>query len=118
MPEESRYKDIFKYLQDNGIEVYAPAQKIGECTSPYVVIKGAGSFQYANFSSMQALYDFMCYVPKDHYSQLEPFLDRVKELLKGLYPMLVPMNTETEPFYDYTVKAHMASVQYRNMRKI
>lgn len=38
--------------------------------------------------------------------------------MRGMAPMIMPTYTETQSFYDESVKAHMVSVQYRNYRKI
>lgn len=116
--QETRYMDIYKYLSDNGVEVYTPSQKKGECTKPYVVVKTQGTDKYLQYSSTRTLYDLMCYVPKDHYTRLEPFVEKVKNLMRDLQPMIMPTYTETPAFYDDTVKAHMISIQYRNYRKI
>lgn len=108
--------DIYKQLQDAGIEVYFPNQKKGECKNPYAVVKDTGTSQYRGFSSEVTTYGVLCYVPVDKYSNLQIFTNTVKEAMKGLWPMIVPMRYETPPFYDDTVKAHMTSVQYRNVK--
>lgn len=118
MPQKTRFMDIYKHLSENGIEVYSPTQKQGECVSPYVVVKDAGTTQFNNFSSTQTLYDVMCYVPKDRFTLLEEYVGQVKALMKQLKPMIMPTYFETASFYDDTVKAHMISVQYRNMKKV
>lgn len=118
MEQKTRFMDIYKHLSDNGIDVYSPAQKEGECTSSYVVVKDAGTTKYTNLSSTQTLYDLMCYVPKQRFTELEQFVAQVKTVMKGLYPMIVPTYFETASFYDDSVKAHMISIQYRNSRKI
>lgn len=118
MEQKTRFMDIYRHLSENGVEVYSPAQKEGECTSSYVVVKDAGTTKYTNISSTQTLYDVMCYVPKAHFTELEQFVERVKSIMKGLYPMVVPTYFETASFYDDSVKAHMISIQYRNARKI
>lgn len=115
---KSRAVDIYNWLRDNGIDVYFPGQKQTECFAPYVVIKDAGTYQYNNMSSTQTLYDIMCYVPQNKFSDLEPFVEQVKALMSELKPMLIPLHYETAPFLDDSVSAHMKSVQYRNMRKI
>lgn len=114
----SRWQDIYTHLKNNGIDVYSPGQHQGECTSPYVVIKDAGGSQFEGISSFRALYDVMCYVPKDRFSTLEPYVNSVKTIMKGLYPMIVPMQFQTSSFLDDTVKAHMISIQYRNAQKL
>ena len=113
----SQWQKIYKHLKDNNIDVYSPGQHQGECISPYVVLKDAGLSQLASFSSSQAVYDVMCYVPHNKFSTLEPYVDRVKELMKELYPEIVPMYFQTASFLDDTVRGHMISVQYRSNRK-
>lgn len=110
--------DIYKHLSNNGIEVYSPAQKKGECTSPYVVLKDAGTIKIAGLSSTQTIYDVMCYVPKDRFTILEKYVHQVKQIMNKLQPMIMPLFIETASFYDDSVEAHMISVQYRNNRKI
>lgn len=116
--EKTRYMDIYKHLNDNGIEVYTPSQHKGECKSSYAVVKDAGTIQYGTFSSTQTLYDVMCYVPKDRFTDLEQYVEKVKGIMKELRPMIMPTYIETTSFYDDTVKAHMISIQYRNMKKL
>lgn len=113
----SRWKDIYRHLHSNGVDVYSPGQHQGECLSPYVVVKDAGSSQFNGFSSTSNAYDIMCYVPKSQFSELEPFVDCVESLMDGLYPMLKSTHDKTPSFYDDSVKAHMVSMTYVNHRK-
>ena len=115
MTENTRIQDIYVFLKDKGFEVYFPAQKVGECTSPYVVVKDATTSKVTGLSSTVTYYDIMCYVPKDHFSTLAEFVERLKTSMRGMVPMIMPTYTETQSFYDESVKAH---VQYRNYRKI
>ena len=114
----SRIQDIYLHLKEQGFEVYFPAQKVGECLSPYVVVKDATTSQYLEYSSTVTYYDIMCYTPKDHFSELEPFVESVKVAMKELVPMIKPTYSQTQSYYDDSVKAHMISVQYKNYRKI
>lgn len=114
----SRIQDIYLHLKEQGFEVYFPAQKVGECLSPYVVVKDATTSKYLEYSSTVTYYDLMCYIPKDHFSELEPFVESVKVAMKGLVPMIKPTYSQTQSYYDDSVKAHMVSVQYKNYRKI
>lgn len=116
--EKTRYKDIYKHLVTSGFDVYTPGQKEGECTSPYLVVKDAGTEKYNTYSSTQTVYDVMCYVPKKHFTDLEQYVQKMKLAMDKLRPMIMPLYSETGSFYDDTVNAHMISVQYRNMRKI
>lgn len=115
---ESRIQDIYLHLRKLGFEVYFPAQKVGECLSPYVVVKDATTSQYLEYSSTVTYYDLMCYIPKDHFSNLEPFVESVKVAMRELVPMIKPTYSQTQSYYDDSVKAHMISVQYKNYRKI
>ena len=114
----SRIQDIYLHLKEQGFEVYFPAQKVGECLSPYVVVKDATTSKYLEYSSTVTYYDIMCYTPKDHFSELEPFVESVKVAMKGLVPLIKPTYSQTQSYYDDSVKAHMISVQYKNYRKI
>ena len=113
----SQWQNIYKHLKSKGFDVYSPGQHQGECIKPYVVLKDAGLNPLSSFSSSQALYDVMCYVPKERFSILEPYVEKVKEAMKGLYPAIIPVYFQTASFLDDTVKGHMISVQYKNKRK-
>ena len=115
---ESRWQDIFKHLKAAGFEVYPPSLKIGECTSQYIVLKNDGSTKHENFSTDIDLYAIMCYVPRDMYSELEPMVQKVKQVMKGLVPMILPYGIQTPSFYDDTYKAHMVSISYKNYKKM
>lgn len=113
-----QWKSIYTQLSEDGIDVYSPAQHQGECITPYTVVKVRTVSGIAEYSSVQAFYDLMCYVPKDQYSTLEDYVDRVKTSMKKLYPMIVYDKFETESYYDESVKGHMISIQYRNNKKL
>lgn len=116
--ENTRYKDIYTHLEGEGFEVYSPGQKQGECMRPYVVVRMGTVLQFDNYSTDQALYEILCYVPKEKYTELEIFVRSVKNAMFKLRPMIMPVYSDTAPFYDDTVKAYMVSISYRNMRKI
>lgn len=113
----SQWQRIYLHLKSKGLDVYSPGQHQGECIAPYVVVKDAGLSSLSGFSSSQALYDIMCYVPMKHFSQLELYVDTVKTAMQELYPSIIPMHFQTASFLDDTVKGHMISIQYRNNRK-
>lgn len=115
--KDTRWEDIYVKLKEHNIEVYSPGQKTGECTAPYVVVKIAGRVDSTEISSSQDLYDIMCYVPKDAYSTLEAFVDRVEQAMDELFPMIRPMHFHTASFYDDSCKGHMVSTQYVNWKK-
>ncbi len=114
----SRWQDIFLHLKNKGFDVYSPGIKTGECTSKYIVIKNDGSSKHLSVSSDEDFYAVMCYVPKDKYSLLEPFIQEVKLKMKELEPMILPYGSQTPSYYDDSLKAHMISIEYKNYKKI
>lgn len=106
------------HLKANGIDVYSPGIKTGECKAPYVVVKDAGASKMTSFSSMNHYYDILIYVPARNYSKLEPYVNEIKKLMTELKPTFREAGQETEAFYDDTNKSHMISVMYKNYRKL
>lgn len=117
MGETTRWEDIYKHLKNEGFKVYSPGQKKGECTEPYIVVKDAGLMNISEISSVQQLYDIMCYVPQKSYSLLESYVNAVKLSMDGLFPMIRPTHSQTPSYLDDSVKGHMISMQYLNYRK-
>ena len=117
MPELNRWRDIYKHLKSKGYDVYAPGQKVGDCTSKYIVVKNDGTAKVAGTSSEQEYYSVMCYVPLAEYSELETFKQKVKEDMKELHPMVSAVGEETPSYTDTNNKSHMISVEYRNYKK-
>lgn len=116
--KDSRWQDIFTHLKKAGFDVYSPGMKIGECTSEYLVVKNDGSSKHISFSTDVDLYAVMCYVPKEKYSSLEPLVQRVKNSMRGLEPMIKPYGSQTPSYYDDSYKAHMISIEYKNYKKL
>lgn len=116
--EQDRIQDIYTHLKNQGFEVYFPSQHQGECLTAYVVIKGDLNTQFREYSSTVQYYDLLCYVPKDKFSTLYPFVESVKTAMKALFPMIKPAFYDTASYYDEEIKGHMVSVQYLNYRKM
>lgn len=114
----NRWGDIYKALQTAGFDVYAPGQHQGECTKRYVVVKIYTSARINKYSSVSQQYDILMYIPKDEYSEFEDFVANVKQAMKVLEPMIMPLYSQTPSYYDDEVKGHMISMQYRNSRKL
>ena len=114
----SPWQRIYTHLTSKGFDVYSPGQHQGECTSPYIVLKDAGSSKLDSFSSKKVLYDLMCYVPKEAFSTLEPFVDEVEAAMKLMYPEVISLQFRTPSYLDDSVKAHMISTQYQNNKKL
>ena len=101
-------RDVHVLAGDGGGE---PAQRARD-----VVVKDVTTSQYLQYSSTVTYYDIMCYIPKDHFSDLESFVEEVKLAMKDLVPMIKPTYGQTQSFYDDSVKGHMISIQYKNYR--
>lgn len=118
MERFSVWKEIYRELKASGIDVYSPGQYEGECKAPYVVLSNSGSSLTTNYSTRTVYYSVMCYVPLNSYSMLEPYVEEVKEVMKGLFPMIRPDGIETPATLDEELQAHMISVEYMNYRKL
>lgn len=116
-PRDSRWQDIYHHLKEKGFDVYPPAQKVGDCTAPYLVVKNDGSYNHVNFSTDRDMYAIYCYVPKLRYSELEPLVQKVKVAMKELYPMIQPYGQQLPSYYDEAVKAHYIAIEYENYKK-
>lgn len=116
-PLESRWQDIYTHLKNEGFEVYPPEQKVGECTSPYVVVRNDGSYKHVNYSTHRDMYAIECYVPMLEYSKLEPLVMDVKKSMHKLYPMIQDYGQQMPAFFDNVVKAHYITIEYENYKK-
>lgn len=115
---ESRWQDIVLHLKSHGFDVYPPGVKVGECLKEYIVVKNDGSAAHPTYSTRKDSYTVMCYVPKQKYSTLEPFVQRVMNCMRELEPLIRYDQVQTPSYYDDSFKAHMISVQYYNYKKI
>lgn len=115
---DNRWQDMYAHLKSKGFDVYSPAQKVGECTSPYLVIKNDGGYLHPSYSTTVDQYSIYCFVPKNKYSELETLVRNVKISMKELYPMFQIYGQELASFYDDTVKAHYISIEYKNYKKV
>ncbi len=116
--QATRWQDLYKFLEDNGYDVYSPAMHRGDCTSTYVVIKNSTSSKLLNFSTNEDLYDILIYMPKGKYSEIEQTVEDLKECMKGIFPLFRPYGQQTEAYYDDSVKGYMVSVMYSNFKKL
>lgn len=108
---------IYKKLKSEEIDVYTPGQHKGDCVSPYVVVKPQMLMQIDDFSSNVIYCDVLCYVPQDHFSTLETFVQEVKSILKKLYPLVQESHVELPGFADDSNKSHMWSIQYEGYQQ-
>lgn len=114
--DKTVWQIIYTALKENGIEVYAPAQKIGTCDRPYVMFKKSGSMQVRNYSTQRDFYDFYIYVPKEEYSILSEYEAEIKKILDSppVYPMILPTGQTENDYYDDYYDAHLRIITYYN----
>lgn len=118
--DKTVWQIIFEEMKKSGIDVYEPANKVGECKNPYVVVKFAGSTKYFNYSSVRNYYNFFLYVPRNKYSYLSEFEFKVKEVLDRppLYPLIMPTGSSENDFYDDNLNAHLRIFSYYNNQRV
>lgn len=116
--KESVWGDIFIHLKNKGFDVYSPDTHVGECVSPYIVVKYIGGTRIEGLSSDDDIYGIQCYVPQMSYSSLEPMIMSVRAAMKELYPLVVPYGSQTPSYYDDSVKGHYVEVDYKNHKKM
>lgn len=115
--EDSRWQDLYLFLQEKGYDVYPPGVKLGECTSPYLVVKNNGLSEHNGFSTNDEYYSIMVYVPKQQYSKLEVLTHKVEADMKEIEPLFMPRHVHTPSYYDDSYQAHMVSLEYKNYKK-
>ena len=116
--KKTQWQQLYTFLKSKGVNVYSPAQAIGECKTKYVVVKSSGATRHPSFSTDVETYSLLCYVPKDKYSELEGYVMGLKGLMKEIYPQFIATGQQTPSFYDDDIKAHMVSIDYKNYKKI
>lgn len=116
--KNSRWQDLYSFLAKNDFEVYAPGVKLGECRSPYLVVKEDGSSFHAFASTYVDLYSILIYVPKQSYSLLDEMVQKVRRTMKFAEPLFYPTGAQTPSFYDEEIKAHTVSLTYKNYKKL
>jgi hypothetical protein len=115
--KENRWQDLFFFLKSKGFEVYPPSTKTGDCLSPYIVVKYDGTSAVTSSDSVRDLYNIMCYVPRNKYSELESLVQSVKEAMAELKPMFLPYDGEQTPaYFDDAVKGHYVGIEYKNYK--
>lgn len=116
--QDTRWKDVVVCMQNRGINAYSPGKHEGQCTEEYVVVRFAGSSGFGEYSTKQAIYELLCYVPEKEYTRLDTFIDEVRLAMKSLWPMFKDLKETSPDYFDKDVKAHMRFIQYGNYIKI
>lgn len=105
---------IIDFLKGKDLDANLPGIKVGDCLSPYIVVRKAELQPFNQFSTVQELYDIMCYVPQNKLSTLSTYFSNMKAEMKLLEATLMirPAHSETADYFDPGVKAWMRSAQY------
>lgn len=117
---ESRLEDIFLFLKEEGVNVYLPAHHTGECLERYVVLRPSLGAKLEGFSTFYQSYQLLMYIPRDEVSQIEVYVEQIREIMKPLKQRLMIRETyfRASPYYEDSVKAYMVDLEYRLYRKI
>jgi len=114
---QSHYQIIYMHLKKLGYEVYAPGQKRDKCDKPYVVIKESGQYATNGNVNGYSLIQIFCYYPKDKYSQLEFFIDNVRESLSEIDFLKMTGNKSPIMFFE-EIQAYGQSVEYQVFHRL
>ena len=116
--EETRLKDVYSALKRNGINVYFPSVKVGDCTDKYVVVGDAGTAKHADFSSDVSILNITLFVPIQKYAEIASYTKEVRNAMKDLRPMILYNGIETPAIFDENIKAYNKIIQYKFYSKL
>ena len=109
------FAQIYKYLKNNGFDVYSIGQHEGICTNPYIVVKENGESEIVGTSLTNDIVELLIYYPVGTYSKLNEYKQSVlytMKLLKGIRRVIDPMPT----IIDDDKKAYMTSFTYKKIK--
>lgn len=108
--------EIFNLFLENDFDVYFVGQKFGICNKKYVVIRDAGTIPiYSNKAGTQII-DIIGYVPNSKYTEIEPFKENIKEVMKE-YPARIT-GEESPVVLDNEVKGYTFVITYQIQKLI
>ena len=114
---QSHYQIIYMHLKNKGFKVFAPMQNRDKCKESYIVIKESGQFATDSNINGYSLVQIFCYYPKDKYSQLEFFIDNVKESLNEIDFLRATGNKSPIMFFE-EIQAYGQSIEYQIFHKL
>lgn len=109
------YRAIKKALLEAKIQTYAPGEKNGACTAPYVVIREAGTYPFAVRKNGYTLWAVHFYVPLSRYSELSALQERAKTVLRNFSELRETGNVSPDGI-DERFQAHTRSMEYQVLR--
>lgn len=108
-----------KTLETAGFLVYAPGIFIGECKSPYIVIRHGGTYAAAIGGRVgNSILEVICYVPLAQYSELVPMTRRVKASMGTLSAQIRPTGHIGPDIIEQEYKAHSATIEYQVLKRL
>lgn len=117
---DSRLEDIYLYLKSQGVNAYLPAHHTGECLTRYTVVRPSLGAKVEGYSTFYQSYQLLMYVPREEGSQIEVYVEQVRDAMRPLQRQLMLRETyfRAMPYYEDSVKAYMVDLEYRLYRKI
>ena len=109
------FAQIYKYLKNNGFDVYSIGQHEGVCTNPYIVVKENGESEIVGTSLTNDIVELLIYYPVGTYSKLNEYKQSVLYTMKnfkGIRSVIDPMPT----IIDDDKKAYMTSFTYKKIK--
>ena len=113
------WQKIYLHLKKLGYEVYSPGQKRDKCSEGYVVIKENGEYGQVGAGNKigYRLFDFIIYYPISNYSNMEFYIESIKQALKEIKEIRATGNS-TPAFPDDKIDAYTVSIEYQALRKL
>lgn len=105
------WKEIYRHLEQCGFEIFSLGQHRGICETPYLVLRNNGAGHIRSVEAYE--YEVLIYYPFEHYSEFEAYIEKVKDSMNGLYPMVKLVDDQQPHYPDDDVKAYMTSLVYR-----
>lgn len=102
---------LYKYLKNNGIDVYFIGQHVGVCKNEYIVLKDDGG------NNGLFTIDIIFYLPKNNFSKADTFKKEVKELLKKFNDIKYT-GVETAMIIESEKEAITFSILYNVLKKV
>lgn len=107
-----------EHLRSVGLMCYKPGIARGKCCTPYVVVRGGGSYAQGMSGAASIGYRIVtlyCFVPREH-GDLAELVRRTKEAMRSLGSQLRPTGNEGPEILEQDYDARSQSIEYRVLR--
>ena len=108
--------ELFDFLTENDFDVYFIGQKKGNCTKKFIVIRDSGIIPITSNKTATQIIDIIGYVPNSKYTEIEPFKENIKEVMKE-YPARIT-GEESPVVPDNEVKGYTFVITYQIQKLI